>query len=80
MSFSTDFKKLRQAAGLDQGAAAKLLKVNRQSISNWEREARTPWTKEQGRVLALMRQEVVRRWPDGHITRYRPPVALASDD
>jgi DNA-binding XRE family transcriptional regulator len=35
-----ELKKLRLLAGLFQKDAAKLFKVSRQSISNWEREAR----------------------------------------
>jgi DNA-binding XRE family transcriptional regulator len=35
-----ELKKLRLLAGLFQKDAAKLFKVSRQSVSNWEREAR----------------------------------------
>lgn len=42
MSFSRRFKELREEKGVSQESLAKILKIPRASISNYEREGRIP--------------------------------------
>ena len=59
--FGRQLRYARQALGIDQLALARIVGVDRQSVSNWECGRNTPWKHRQEHAFAALRSYAGKR-------------------